>query len=142
MPDIVSPEVRSLMMSGIRGKDTGPELIVRRFLHSRGFRYRLHAKDLPGRPDVVLPKYRTAIFVHGCFWHRHQNCRFAYSPKSRQEFWEAKLEGNARRDERNQERLAAIGWSVAVVWECQTDDAQLAGCLDELLSTRRAVTTT
>src|SRR4051812_48917573 len=103
MPDVVTPETRSRMMSGIRGRDTKPELAVRRYLHSRGLRYRLHVSDLPGRPDIVLPARRTVVFVHGCFWHRHEGCRFAYTPKSRQEFWVPKLEGNAARDALDQQ---------------------------------------
>ena len=126
MSDIVTPEVRSRMMRGIRGKDTEPELIVRRYLHSHGFRYSLHVKGLPGRPDIVLPKYGMVIFVHGCFWHRHPGCRLAYQPKSRQEFWEAKLAGNAERDVRDVTRLGALGWRVLTVWECGTSPDGLA----------------
>ena len=106
------------MMRGIRDKNTGPELIVRRYLHAQGFRYRLYGTDMPGRPDIVLPRYRTAIFVHGCFWHRHEGCRFAYHPKSRVEFWRAKLGANAARDWRVGQELQALGWHVIVVWEC------------------------
>jgi DNA mismatch endonuclease (patch repair protein) len=126
MPDVVSPETRSRMMSGIRGRDTKPELGVRRYLHARGFRYRLHARELPGRPDIVLPRHRTVVFVHGCFWHRHEGCRFAYTPKSRQEFWLPKLEGNAVRDARDQQRLRDLGWCVEVVWECEVTPEALA----------------
>jgi DNA mismatch endonuclease (patch repair protein) len=114
------------MMRGIRGRDTGPELTVRRYLHARGFRFRLHGRELPGSPDVVLPKYRTVVFVHGCFWHRHPGCRLAYRPKSRQEFWEAKLETNVARDARDQERLRAQGWRVLVVWGCEASADRLS----------------
>jgi len=107
------------MMSGIRGRDTKPEMAVRRFLHARGFRYRLHVRQLPGRPDIVLPRHRAVVFVHGCFWHAHQGCRFAYRPKSRVEFWAAKLDGNAMRDRLDQERLVELGWTIFVVWECE-----------------------
>lgn len=135
MPDIVSPETRSRMMSGIRGRNTKPELAVRRYLHARGFRYRLHVRELPGKPDIVLPRYRTAVFVHGCFWHRHEGCRFAYTPKSRQQFWLAKLEGNAVRDERAAQRLRDLGWRVEVVWECEVTPTGLSGLAERM--TRR-----
>jgi DNA mismatch endonuclease (patch repair protein) len=116
--DIVSPEVRSRMMSGIRGKDTQPELVVRSLVHRLGLRFRLHDKALPGRPDIVLRKHRTVIFVHGCFWHRH-TCGLAAVPRTRPEFWAAKFEGNVRRDARNKAALEALGWRVVEVWECE-----------------------
>ena len=121
MPDTLSPAARSERMSRIRGRNTRPELIVRRLLHSLGYRYRLHRRDLPGRPDIVFPRRRKAIFVHGCFWHRHDdpNCRLARLPKSRLEFWLPKLEANHLRDVRNQATLVAAGWSILVVWECE-----------------------
>lgn len=118
MADIVSPEKRSLMMSGIRGKNTKPELLLRKLLFRNGFRYRLHQKDLPGKPDIVLSKWNTAIFVHGCFWHRHSGCRLATTPSTRPEFWKAKFDGNVERDQRNQTSLLEAGWRMAVVWEC------------------------
>jgi DNA mismatch endonuclease, patch repair protein len=111
-------------MSRIRGKDTKPELRVRSQLHRMGYRFRLHRKDLPGRPDIVLPKYDTVIFVHGCFWHRHKGCRFAYTPKTRVEFWETKFEQNVRRDKRNAAALWRGGWRVLKIWECRTGDPQ------------------
>lgn len=126
MPDVVTPEARSRMMRGIRGRDTKPELAVRRYLHARGYRYRLHDKRLPGKPDVVLPRHRAVVFVHGCFWHRHEGCRFAYHPKSRQDFWEAKLTGNAQRDARDRQRLSDLGWTVHTVWECEVTEDNLA----------------
>lgn len=104
-------------MSGIRGKDTKPELTIRRGLHALGFRYRLHARELPGRPDLVLAKYRAAIFVHGCFWHGH-NCPLFKWPAARKDFWREKIEGNVARDERAVAALLASGWRVAIVWEC------------------------
>ena len=107
------------MMAAIRGKDTKPEVIVRSFLHRLGFRFRLHGRDLPGRPDIVLPKYRTVVEVRGCFWHRHEGCPFAYTPKSNREFWESKLNGNRERDRRNLRDLARLGWRVIEVWECE-----------------------
>ncbi|KRG75785.1 hypothetical protein ABB30_11115 [Stenotrophomonas ginsengisoli] len=111
-------EQRSRMMRGIRGSNTQPELQVRTALHARGFRYRLNAKDLPGRPDIVLPKWKTVIFVHGCFWHAHQGCRYFRIPATRTEFWEQKLAANAARDARQIEQLLAMGWRVLAVWEC------------------------
>lgn len=116
--DIVDSVTRSRMMSGIRGKNTKPELAVRRYLHGAGFRYRLHAADLPGRPDLVLPRYRAVILVHGCFWHAHQGCRYFKIPVTRSDFWETKLAGNSARDGRDIALLQAAGWRVAVVWEC------------------------
>ena len=108
-------------MSRIRGKDTKPELRVRSQLHRMGYRFRLHRKDLPGRPDIVLPKYDTVIFVHGCFWHRHKGCRFAYTPKTRVEFWGTKFEQNVRRDRRNEAALRKRGWRIIRIWECETE---------------------
>ncbi len=126
MADVVDRATRSRMMSGIRGRNTRPELLVRRYLHAEGFRYRLHARHLPGTPDIVLPRYRAVIFVHGCFWHRHEGCQYAYRPKSNTEFWEAKLSANAARDARSVDSLAALGWSVFIVWECDTSPATLS----------------
>lgn len=124
MTDIVSPAKRSQMMSGIRGKDTKPELLVRSHLHRKGLRYRLHTK-LPGKPDLVFPKHRTAVFVHGCFWHRHQGCKYATTPKSNAEFWQTKFVANVKRDALVQEQLTALGWRVLVVWGCQTSSEDL-----------------
>jgi DNA mismatch endonuclease, patch repair protein len=122
MVDRISPEQRSWNMSRIKGKNTKPELIVRSHLHKMGFRFRLHRKDLPGKPDIVLPKYKTVIFVHGCFWHRHKNCKYAYNPKSRKKFWREKFEGNVERDKRNRKELSSLDWKAAVFWECQIAD--------------------
>lgn len=118
MTDIVDAVTRSRMMSGIRGKHTQPEMAVRRYLHLSGYRFRLHKKDLPGRPDLVLPKFKLVIFVHGCFWHRHAGCFYATNPAARKEFWRSKLEGNAERDAMNVALLLALGWRVMIVWEC------------------------
>ena len=118
MADIVSPEIRSRMMSTIRGRDTKPEMLVRRHLHGLGFRYRLSPRDLPGRPDLVLPRHKVAIFVHGCFWHGHDGCRFATVPATRTEFWTAKIAANKARDAAAEEKLRALGWRLAIVWEC------------------------
>jgi len=121
MIDRLSRERRSWNMSRIRGRHTAPEKLVRSALHRSGYRFRLHSKQLPGRPDVVLPKYRTVVFVHGCFWHRHEGCRYAYTPKSRVAFWSAKFEGNVERDRRNVRALRKLGWKVVTVWECEAD---------------------
>lgn len=117
--DVVDKKTRSRMMSGITGKDTKPEHIVRRYLHARGFRFRLHRRDLPGKPDIVLPKYRTVVQIHGCYWHRHEGCRYATTPASNREFWERKFTANVERDRRQQQELEALGWRVLVIWECQ-----------------------
>lgn len=118
MADIVNKETRSRMMSGIRGKNTRPELLLRRALHARGFRYRLHPKTMSGRPDMVLTKHRAAVFVHGCFWHRHEGCRFASAPATRPEFWAAKFAANILRDQKVVATLSDEGWRIAIVWEC------------------------
>lgn len=118
MTDIVNKKTRSRMMSGIRGKDTQPELLLRRALHARGFRFRLHVKTVGGRPDLVLPKHKVAIFVHGCFWHRHEGCRFASTPKTRPEFCTAKFATNVRRVKNVAAELSREGWRIATVWEC------------------------
>lgn len=131
MPEKISQETRSRMMAGIRGKDTKPELMVRSHLHRRGFRFRLHHQGLQGRPDIVLPRWGVAIFVHGCFWHGHEGCRYFRLPQTRAEFWDDKIKANASRDRSAEEALAAAGWRVAVVWECLLrGDAQ--GGLEEL----------
>ena len=118
MIDIVSKKTRSRMMSNIRSKDTKPEMIVRRYLHQNGFRYRLHMKDLPGKPDIVLPKYNVVIFVHGCFWHRHQNCKYATTPSTNRKFWNNKFSINIQRDQRNMDLLKDSGWNIIIFWEC------------------------
>ncbi len=120
--DVVSSEKRSLMMSGIKEKDTQPEIAVRKFLHANGFRFRLHRKDLPGKPDIVLPKINTCIFVHGCFWHRHNCKKGRHLPKSNVDFWKAKLEKNKTRDQKNKQALMKLGWNVLVVWECHINN--------------------
>lgn len=118
MPEKISPETRSRMMAGIRGKDTKPELMIRRHLHRQGLRYRLFARDLPGRPDIVLPRWKAVVFAHGCFWHRHENCSFFRLPKTRPEFWADKIQRNVERDTAAIEQLRDAGWRVAVIWEC------------------------
>ena len=120
MTDIVDSKRRSELMAGIKGRDTGPERRVRRIAHRMGLRFRLHRKDLPGRPDLVLPKHRLAVFVHGCFWHRHEGCKYAYTPKSRVAFWSEKFAANVARDARQEAALKALRWRVLVIWECET----------------------
>ncbi|MGY3305256.1 DNA mismatch endonuclease (patch repair protein) [Pseudomonas sp. PvR086] len=123
--DIVTPEHRSKIMSMIKGKNTKPEMVVRSVCHEMGLRYRLHKKDLPGTPDLVFPKHRLCIFVHGCFWHRHPGCKYAYTPKSKLEFWLPKLARNVERDLNTQQTLLSLGWRVLVVWECDTKNREL-----------------
>jgi DNA mismatch endonuclease (patch repair protein) len=121
-------------MARVRGVDTKPELIVRRLLHALGYRFRLHRRDLAGSPDIVLPRRRRAVFVHGCFWHRHEGCRLASSPKTRRDFWEAKFTRNVERDARAVSDLRRDGWAVTIVWECETRSPQsLATRLQEEL---------
>ena len=122
MTDVFDREKRSEIMSRIRGRDTKPEMIVRRIAHALGFRFRLHHRDLPGSPDLVFPKHRAVVMVHGCFSHRHPGCKYATSPKTRVRFWEDKFEGNVVRDRRNEEVLHELGWRVMVIWECETKD--------------------
>lgn len=112
-------------MSGIRGRDTKPEITVRKFLHSQGLRYRVTPKDLPGRPDIVLSKYRTVVFVHGCFWHRHRNCKFAATPTSNTAFWQSKFEANVARDRRVVVQLRRAGWRVFTVWSCAISESKM-----------------
>ena len=118
--DKLTKEKRSWNMSRIRGKDTKPEVIVRSLLHKMGYRFRIHVKGLPGCPDIVLPKYRAVIFVHGCFWHRHTGCKYAYIPKSRQDFWAKKFQKTVERHEIVTRELEEQGWKTLVVWECET----------------------
>ena len=133
MTDSVSPETRSRVMSLVRGRDTRPELYVRRTVWAAGFRYRLHAKKLPGKPDMVLPKYRLAVFVHGCFWHHH-GCAKDRRPASNREYWDRKLDGNADRDARHRGQLREMGWTVVTIWECSLESGT-----ESLLADLRAV---
>ncbi|GHV92412.1 hypothetical protein AGMMS50268_29150 [Spirochaetia bacterium] len=116
--DVLTPEQRHYNMSRIHSKNTKPELTVRKWLWHNGYQYRLHRKDLPGKPDIVLPKYNAIIFVHGCFWHRH-NCKFASKPATRKDFWEQKLNGNVERDRKNIQKLGELNWRILVIWECE-----------------------
>ena len=120
--DSLTPEHRSWNMSRIRSGNTKPERLVRSLMHRMGYRFRLHRKDLPGRPDIVLPGRRTVIMVHGCYWHRHPGCRFAYTPKSNLAFWQAKFSENVNRDQRQHNQLRELGWTVITVWECETKE--------------------
>lgn len=124
--DTLSQKERSKRMSLVRGRDTKPEMRVRRLTHALGYRYRLHRRDLPGKPDLVFGPRRKVILVHGCFWHRHRDpsCKLARLPKSRQDFWQPKLEGNRARDERNNAMLTEMGWDVLEIWECETADTE------------------
>jgi len=119
MVDVVDEETRSRMMAGIRGKNTKPELLVRRYLHGRGLRFRLHVTNLPGKPDMVFPKHRTVVFIHGCFWHRHQDCKYATTPATRGDFWANKFRENVNRDQYQLNALQNLGWKVLVIWECE-----------------------
>lgn len=129
MADTVSPEKRSQIMQAIKSRNTGPELTVRRLAHRLGYRYRLHRKDLPGRPDLVFPARKKVIFVHGCFWHAH-SCKYGRAPQSRQDYWLPKLKRNQERDAENRAELAALGWEVLTLWECELKD--LGGLADRL----------
>ena len=133
MADKLSSTQRKYCMSRIRGKNTKPEILVRKGLHARGFRFRLHNKKLPGSPDIVLPKYGVAIMVNGCFWHGHKGCRYATNPKSNAEFWETKIARNRHRDEVTMAHLGALGWHVVTIWECELRGASYVALrLDEL----------
>ena len=125
MVDRLTKKERSRNMSRIKGSNTKPEIIVRSFLHKQGFRFRLHVKDLPGKPDIVLKKYRTAIFVDGCYWHRHQGCKLAYNPRSRQEFWQSKFKNNILRDMEVNALYKGIPWNIIRIWQCEINDERL-----------------
>lgn len=132
--DHVAPEKRSEIMRLVKGKDTKPELVVRQLLHRMGYRYRLHRRDLPGKPDIVFASKKKAIFVHGCFWHRHPGCRWTTMPKTKVEFWERKFESNVTRDSRTLAELKSHGWDVLIVWQCETRDLEsLADTLQKFL---------
>lgn len=124
MPDRLTPAERSEHMRRIRKRDTSPELIVRRIAHSLGYRFRLHQRDLPGTPDLVFPRLRKVILVHGCFWHQHEGCRLARKPKSRLDYWLPKLARNAERDQNAQQKLHEGGWKIEVIWECETSNEE------------------
>ncbi|ESX16672.1 XorII very short patch repair endonuclease [Mesorhizobium sp. LSJC255A00] len=139
MPETaISPE-RSRNMSAVKGKDTQPERKVRRVLHALGYRFRLHCMDLPGRPDIVLPRYRTVVFVHGCFWHQHEGCSRASKPKTRIDFWKKKFEANVQRDRCSEQALQVLGWRVVTIWECEIySSAQLEALLVAKMASQAA----
>jgi DNA mismatch endonuclease, patch repair protein len=133
MADVHDKKTRSYNMSRIKGKNTKPEMLVRKFLHANGFRYRLHVKDLPGKPDIVLPKYKTVVFVHGCFWHGHEHCKYFKVPKTRTDWWLNKINGNIANDVKSAKALKKLGWRVITIWECQLKPAMLEPSLSALL---------
>jgi DNA mismatch endonuclease, patch repair protein len=133
--DILTPEERSERMSKIRGKDTKPELVVRKFLHANGYRYKLHDKSLPGRPDIKLPKYKTVIEINGCFWHGHDHCKNAQTPASNKDFWKNKIENNKKKDALNLQALSNLGWKVITIWECELKPYKLQETLKLLINT-------
>lgn len=124
MADTFTPEVRSRTMRAVKNRNTRPEVIVRRLLHAMGYRFRLHRKDLPGSPDIVLPRYRKVIFVHGCFWHGHPGCNRSTRPTSNTDFWDAKIDRNIARDEKAMQELISLGWQVFTIWECDLRDIE------------------
>ena len=132
MADVHTKEIRSYNMSRIRSKDTKPELLVRKFLHKNGFRYRLHVKDLPGNPDIVLPRYKTVIFIHGCFWHGHHECQYFVIPKTRTEWWLNKISGNQSKDSHAEKMLTDQGWNIITIWECNLKKSTIGRTLDQL----------
>jgi DNA mismatch endonuclease (patch repair protein) len=134
MADKHTKEARSHNMSRVKGKNTKPELIVRKFLFSKGFRFRIHDKKLPGKPDIILPKYKTVVFVNGCFWHGHENCRFATLPKTRTEWWQTKINKNKTHDAVVYKSLADVGWNVMVIWGCDLKNRTVAQTLTALAS--------
>lgn len=134
MTDKLTPEQRHRCMSRIRSKNTRPEILVRKFLFAHGFRYRVNVRNLPGTPDIVLRRFKTVIFINGCFWHGHEGCRYYVLPKSNVEFWERKIERNRNRDAANQMRLRLMGWSVVQIWECQLKPRKRRDTLEGLLS--------
>lgn len=133
MADVHVPEVRSYNMSQIKGKNTKPEILVRKFLFSKGYRYRLYDKKLPGKPDIVLSKYKTIIFVHGCFWHGHEGCRYFVIPKTKTDWWLEKINKNKKKDIENEEKLQKCGWKIITVYECELKPQQRENTLNNLL---------
>lgn len=138
MADVHEPETRSYNMSQIKATNTKPEMIVRKFLHSNGFRYRLHVKDLPGKPDLVLPKYNSVIFVHGCFWHAHEGCKYFKFPATNTDYWNLKLYRNRKRDEKHRKKLSGNGWDVITVWECELKPEKAKSTLNNLKQNLKA----
>jgi len=134
MADVHTPEVRSFNMSRIKGKDTKPEIIVRKFLHLQGFRFRLHKKKLPGKPDIVLKKYNTVIFVHGCFWHGHNKCKYFVIPKTRTDWWINKIVKTKKVDKGNNIRLRKMGWKIITIWECELKPKKIEKAFSKLIN--------
>lgn len=132
MADVHDKQTRSYNMSRIKGKNTKPEMLVRRFLHANGFRYRLHVKNLPGKPDIVLPKYKTVIFINGCFWHGHEGCRYFVVPKTRTEWWVEKIKLTQKRDNEAKNQLKMLNWNVLTLWECQLKEEFLIKIIEDL----------
>ena len=132
MSDVHSPEIRSYNMSRIKGKNTKPEMLVRKYLFAKGFRYRLHCKSLPGKPDIILPKYKTIIFVHGCFWHGHEGCKYFVLPKTRTDWWLNKISNNISNDTRTVSLLQDTGWQVIIIWECELKPGTIRDTLELL----------
>ena len=139
MADVHTPEQRSYNMSRIRNKNTKPEELVRKYLFSQGFRYRKNDSRLPGKPDIVLPKCKTVIFVNGCFWHGHEGCRYFVWPQNNEEFWENKISGNIQRDRRNRQVLTGQGWNVIVIWECELKKSKVNETLSKLVQELRCI---
>ena len=135
MTDVYTREVRSRIMAHVPGKNTKPEILVRKFLHRQGFRFRIHAKNLPGKPDITLPKYKTAIFINGCFWHGHANCKSFRPTKSNIAFWTKKIQSNIDRDKRNLEALSQLGWKIITIWECELCKENISHTLNNLVET-------
>ncbi len=133
MADVHDKKTRSYNMSKIRGKDTRPELLVRKFLHAKGYRYRLHAKDLPGKPDLVMPKYNTVVFIHGCFWHGHEGCRYFVIPETNRDWWLNKINETKLRDVRNRQLLRSDGWNIIELFECELKKDRIDDTLSELI---------
>jgi DNA mismatch endonuclease, patch repair protein len=133
MADVHDKATRSYNMSRIKGKDTKPEMLVRKFLHAHGYRYRLHVKNLPGKPDIVLPKYKTVIFVNGCFWHGHEGCKYYVVPKTKTEWWLNKINGNISNDHKAEQALKQLGWNIITLWECELKPATIVVSLNTLL---------
>jgi DNA mismatch endonuclease, patch repair protein len=134
MTDVHTPQVRSYNMSRIRGKNTRPEILVRKFLHSKGFRFRLHDKRLPGKPDIILPKYKTIVLINGCFWHGHENCKYFVVPKTRTDWWKNKIVQNKKADNENYAKLTRIGWKVITIFECKLKREFRSTTLNELVA--------
>lgn len=135
MSDVLTKEQRHHCMSNVKSKNTKPEILVRKFLFSHGYRYRVNRKDLPGKPDIVLPKYKTVVFINGCFWHGHENCKYATIPETNHDFWLTKISGNVERDKLTREKLTLMGWRVIDIWQCQLKAKEKDATLNHLITT-------